>query len=449
MASSVAFTPHPYQAMVLKSTARFIAAVTGVQGGKTTSGAVWLIREIKESYDAGKRCDWLIGAPTVKILQQSTIPKFKEFFNKLGWGDFKEGKQEFELKWGNRIFVRSLEDPDLIEGMTIAGAWLDEAGQMKHQAWINVQARVAIELGRVLMTTTPYACNWLQSDVYNRANKINGVEQQGEGKEKEIEVFNWRSVDNPAFAQGEYDRAKRTMSKEMFERRYEGSFTRLEGLVYKDFEKERDVMKAFHLPPEWKRFGGMDFGHSTASAILSVAMSPEEKDEKGKVTKPSTFYVYREFYKKQPMLREMAEYIKLANHKYTLGDPRGAQEMAELSKGFGARGIMAADNDVQAGIERIKSLFKEGRLKIFSCCTNTIDELESYHYQLDNPDKPTQDAPVKVHDHAMDALKYAFSRQLDGIYPDRVHHAGYQMRRLKIDLPRRSDYRPHDSLTGY
>ena len=449
MASSVAFTPHPYQAMVLKSPARFIAAVTGVQGGKTTSGAVWLIREIKESYDAGKRCDWLIGAPTVKILQQSTIPKFKEFFNKLGWGDFKEGKQEFELKWGNRIFVRSLEDPDLIEGMTIAGAWLDEAGQMKHQAWINVQARVAIELGRVLMTTTPYACNWLQSDVYNRANKINGVEQQGEGKEKDIEVFNWRSVDNPAFAQGEYDRAKRTMSKEMFERRYEGSFTRLEGLVYKDFEKERDVMKAFHLPPEWKRFGGMDFGHSTASAILSVAMSPEEKDEKGKVTKPSTFYVYREFYKKQPMLREMAEYIKLANHKYTLGDPRGAQEMAELSKGFGARGIMAADNDVQAGIERIKSLFKEGRLKVFSCCTNTIDELESYHYQLDNPDKPTQDAPVKVHDHAMDALKYAFSRQLDGIYPDRVHHAGYQMRRLKIDLPRRSDYRPHDSLTGY
>ena len=198
MASSVAFTPHPYQAMVLKSPARFIAAVTGVQGGKTTSGAVWLIREIKESYDSGKRCDWLIGAPTVKILQQSTIPKFKEFFNKLGWGDFKEGKQEFELKWGNRIFVRSLEDPDLIEGMTIAGAWLDEAGQMKHQAWINVQARVAIELGRVLMTTTPYACNWLQSDVYNRANKINGVEQQGEGKEKDIEVFNWRSVDNPA-----------------------------------------------------------------------------------------------------------------------------------------------------------------------------------------------------------------------------------------------------------
>ena len=123
--------------------------------------------------------------------------------------------------------------------------------------------------------------------------------------------------------------------------------------------------------------------------------------------------------------------------------------MAELSKGFGARGIMAADNDVQAGIERIKSLFKEGRLKIFSCCANTIDELESYHYQLDNPDKPTQDAPVKVHDHAMDALKYAFSRQLDGIYPDRVHHAGYQMRRLKIDLPRRSDYKPHDSLTGY
>ena len=66
-----------------------------------------------------------------------------------------------------------------------------------------------------------------------------------------------------------------------------------------------------------------------------------------------------------------------------------------------------------------------------------------------DPVSYTHLAPVKVHDHAMDALKYAFSRQLDGIYPDRVHHAGYQMRRLKIDLPRRSDYKPHDSLTGY
>ena len=449
MASSVSFTPHTYQAKVLQSKARFIAAVTGVQGGKTTCGAVWMIREIKENFDSGKRCDWLIGAPTVKILQQSTIPKFKEFFSRLGWGEFKEGKQEFELKWGNRIFVRSLEDPDLIEGMTVAGAWLDEAGQMKQQAWINIQARVAIEMGRVLMTTTPYACNWLQSDVYKRAWSINGEKQEGEGLEKDIEVFNWRSVDNPSFASSEYERAKRTISKEMFERRYMGSFTRLEGLVYKDFNSEQDVVKPFSIPQEWRRFGGMDFGHATASAILSVAASPEEKDAQGRITNPSTFYVFKEFYKKEPSLREMAEYIMNVGHRYTLGDPRGAQEMSELSRGFGVRGIHPADNDVQVGIERIKGLFHEGRLKIFSNCHNTISELESYHYQLDNPDRPVQDAPVKVHDHAMDALKYAFSKQLEGLYPGRTHHAGYQIRKLSRPTVRRSDYAPSDALTGY
>src|SRR5262245_27894960 len=127
------FTPHIGQQYTLDSKARFIADITGLQGGKTTGGAIWFLREIYESYKRGERGNWLIAAPTVKILQQSTLPKFREFFPN-DWGSWKEQKQCFELAWGDSIFVRSTDEPDHLEGMTVRGAWIDEAGQIDAEA---------------------------------------------------------------------------------------------------------------------------------------------------------------------------------------------------------------------------------------------------------------------------------------------------------------------------
>jgi PBSX family phage terminase large subunit len=451
MANALEFKPHPKQAMMLLSPARYIAAITGKQAGKTTAGAIWLIREIKASRDRGEFVDFMICGPSVKILNQGPLEVFSKYFNLMDWGEFKEGKQQFELKWGNKIYVRSADDPKAIESMTLGAAWLDEAGQMQEAAWHNTLARVAAKQGRVLVTTTPYSCNWLKASLFDKAWTHNDVVQdnsKGERKEN-IAVYCWTSKDNPGFGEKEYENIRGMLSKEAFDRDYNGNFTRLEGTVYSEFDRERHVVKPFHIPPEWKRFGGLDFGWSSAAACVTVAEKPESQDKDGK-TIPSCYYIIRELYGKEIGLKKMADYIESNNHTYTLGDPRGAQEMAELSRAYGVRGVSAADNEVAVGIERVQVLFKQDRLKILSSCPNVIDEIESYHYHLDSMDKTVPAQPVKVHDHAMDAMRYAFSRSFKSIYSSRTHHAGFKLRSLTGPRQTRSTMiQPRCGMTGY
>ena len=361
------FKLHRHQDKVIDSMVRFILVLTGVQGGKTTIGAIWLLDKIYKAFMQGKRGDWLIAAPTEKILQQSTLPKFKEFFPE-DWGVWREQKKCFELVWGGRIFVRSTEDPEHLEGMTILGAWLDEAGQMKAAVWTYIQARVAVHKGPVLMTTTPYAMNWVYRIIM----------RQAKAGDKDFELITWASSDNPAFPKDEFERVKKSLPTAIFERRYLGYFTRLEGLVYPDFDEELHVVPPFPIPDNWPWFGGMDFGYTNPSCIIGIVHDKVNK----------TYYVAEEYYKREASLKELA--LELNRHPYNriYGDRQAAHLIAELQQQYGCKNLEPCDNKVEIGIERLTKLIKEGHFKLIrGKCPNLQEELLSYHYPAPNDDK--------------------------------------------------------------
>lgn len=404
-------TLHEGQEKVIDSMARFIAVVCGIQSGKTVVGSIWFCAEIWKAHEAGFHSDWLIAAPTAKIMEQSTLPKFKGFFPK-DWGEWKEAKQFFTLPWDNpetgekcRIYVRSTDSPDWLEGVTLGGAWLDEAGLMEYAVWVNIQGRLSIAskrgYGRCLITTTPYASKWIKRELFKRA----------QGGDPAYAYFSWKSNTNPAFPAEEYERMRKSLPEAIFKRRYEGLFVTMEGLVYPDFDYENHVVKAFDIPANWTRFGGMDFGHSQPTVILCVTEDPVAH----------VFYVFKEFYRTEALLKDSANFLSNENLRYVLADPQGAQGIAELNR-FYARGeVRAAENKVEIGLERIGTLLKEGRLKFFERCVETIGEIEEYHYPAPDQDRQDKkDKPVKKNDHCMDSLKYAFSRQLTGLYPYRT-----------------------------
>lgn len=404
-------TLHSGQEQVIDCLSRFIAVVCGIQSGKTVVGSIWLLAEIWKAHEAGVHGDWLIAAPTAKIMEQSTLPKFKAFFPK-DWGIWKEGKQFFELPWDNpetgekcRLYVRSTDNPDWLEGVTLIGAWLDEAGLMPYSVWVNIQGRLSVAskngYGRAIITTTPYASKWIKREIQKRARDGDRL----------YAYFSWESNLNPAFPQEEFDRMKRTLPEAIFNRRYRGMFVPMEGLVYPEFDYDTHTVKPFDLPAHWPRFGGMDFARSQPTAILAIAEDPQEK----------IFYVYREFYKTEADLRQSAAFLMQESMRYVLADPQGAGWIAELNRAYGCGEVKPADNKVEIGIERIGTLLKEGRLKFFNNLQSTLEEIEEYHYPAktdDKQDKP--DRPVKKDDHAMDALKYAFSRQFANLSPHRT-----------------------------
>ena len=145
---------HEWQVKAWESKKRFLFFCAGVQSGKTTFGSVWIINE-------GERCgsgDYLIIAPTYKILQQSTMQKFQEIVPR-GWGTLNKAESTFRTIDGRTFFLRSADKPESIEGITAKAIWADEASLMKPDIWNMMQGRVSRTQGRILMTFTPISLN--------------------------------------------------------------------------------------------------------------------------------------------------------------------------------------------------------------------------------------------------------------------------------------------------
>lgn len=415
--------------------------LAGKRGGKSYAGGAWFVREIQTNHDLGKHGDYLIVAPNNKKLRDAALPAFELFVPRV-WivpskerGLFREKNSEYVLACGCKVLVRSADDPNALESMTILAAWVDEMGVMPQKAWENLLARVLSTGGRILMTTTPYTTQfWLKTQIYDAAMWKNGEKLVGDDLDADIEVVKWRTSDSPFIPKDDIEKARKRMSPEAFELAFEAEFTKPYGLVYPEFDTETHVVPP-HSIPAHSRFGGLDFGFGSRTAVIGVVEIP------GKESKDLPEYiVFREFYKSKSALLEVANAAQSMGMQYALGDPRGAQEMSELGRAYGVRNLQKADNSVEVGIERIRALFREGRLKIFSCCPNLIRELQSYSRNDDGD-------PVKKDDHAVDALRYAFSKDRSGFYQS-WQTTSARRNNFKADNPHSRDQQI-SSITGY
>ncbi len=369
----------------------FTLLLSGVQGGKTVAGAAWELMQWKRK----PKGDHLITAPTYKMLQHSTLRKLDALIPR-GWAEFNKAEMVYNLRWGGKVFVRSLEDPDSIEGISADSVWGDEAGKYVVKAWENIQARRAATQGPVLFTTTPYGLNWLKYQFYDKW--MQGL--------PEYKVVHFRSVDSPHFPQAEWERAKRDMTAKVFSRKFGGIFTPLEGLIYEDFDADTMEQPLLVVPAEWERVMGIDHGHSEGHpAAISMWASPNFHDKKAPVWKIG------EMKKSGLLLAELwAGACKLfpftGRPSVIYADPAAAQENAELKQLVGGIRIKGAVNAVDWGIEQVQGLMKTKRLRLAKGhCNQTKDEYATYA-------RDDKDRVIKTNDHLCDADRYALASQL-------------------------------------
>lgn len=206
----IRFNFHRSQLRAWDSDKRVVVICAGNQSGKTVSGPPWLHREIK-------RCgpgDYLVVAPTFKLLNKKALPQFLQLFETLlKLGRYNKSEHVFNVSpegeeklFGSKqdtptvIFFGYAEDPESLESATAKAAWLDEAGQRKFKlaSWQAILRRLGIHEGRVLITTTPYDLDWLKTKLYDPWKA---------GSEL-IDWINFESKDNPTFPITEWNRAK-------------------------------------------------------------------------------------------------------------------------------------------------------------------------------------------------------------------------------------------------
>lgn len=373
---------HDHQWRVLKSDKQFVAAIAGVQSGKTIVGAAWMAKKASD-YPTD---DHLIVAPTYKILEQSTLAKF--------FSEFPQYRQYYrvqasviDLPEGGHIFIRSAEDPYKLEGQTLRSCWADEAGQNKAAFWTVIQARLAIKRGQLLVTTTPYNMGWLHSEFYK-------VWQSGDPS---FDVINWSSEQNPFFPKDEFERVKKTMDATDFEMRYMGVFKKRHGLVYPNFG-DQDIFSELPKRPINKTIGGIDWGFTNPAAIVVLGVDYDRH-----------YWLLEEVYTKGKTTSELVDIAKslTAKHRINVFYADSAEpDRIEESRRAGLY-VREANKDIKLGVDVVRQAINEHRLHVHRSCMNTIDEFENYHYPEEEEAGFIRDLPKKETDHLMDAIRYA------------------------------------------
>lgn len=390
------FEPHSMkQQNLILSDSDLTIAATGTQWGKSQAGTIWMQRQIFEHNNP--KDNFIIGAPTYKILNQSILPYFLRHMGESG--DFNKSDSVFKVHHGGTVYFRTETDPDSIVGIpNVKAGWLDEAGKLRLYFWENYQARAASKGAKTLLTTSPYSLNWMYKNYIKPY--INGY------RNEDLTIIQASSWENPFHEL--HDPAKRkkalnSMDKRRFDMIFGGEWGQMIGLVYNCFSEEANVCNTFQLPTGTKYYGGIDWGYDPDPFVLLV-----------RAILPSGHHIQvSESVAKRHTITDM---INLAKQKMTIfnierffADPSQPGYIEEFNRN--KLPTIGADNDIRMGIDRHYELIKNGLFRIFKDTSPvTLDELSTYHYpepqdlKSDQDQKPT--LPVGQNDHCMDAMRY-------------------------------------------
>lgn len=273
----------------------------------------------------------------------------------------------------------------LIQGVTLAGIFLDEVALMPRSFVEQAIARCSVTGSRLWFNCNPenpghwFYKNWiLQSEA------------------KGAVYVHFSIEDNPALSREIIARFRNQFSGIFYRRFVLGQWVAAEGLVYDFFTEDMLADE-----PE-------DCGEFAMSCDYGT-VNPFSLGLWGK--KEGVWYRLSEFYydsKKEGRQKTDAEYVEAVKElmgarkvKFIAVDPSAASFIEALRR----EGLPAgkAINDVSGGIRVTADYLKSGKVVICRGCMDARRELELYRWDEGRGDR---EAPVKANDHAMDDMRY-------------------------------------------
>lgn len=437
-----------------KGTPKYVRYCGGIGSGKTMIGAFTVL-----CWALQHPGDYLVCRQFLPELKITTLKTFldvvpPELIVEHRVADGIVRIRSVNGKVSNVIF-RGLEEPDKHRSLNLSGFWIDEANQVSEAAFILLQGRLrGPGLRKGILTSNSAGHDWAwRWFVKKDMIKLDHIKN-------EFKNIYAPSTENKHLPDGYVETMLATWSEERIKREIYADEDTFEGQVYSEFRNDVHVIQPFAVPEAWTRVAGCDHGFRNPAAWVWGAVDYDDN-----------LYIYREFYQREWLIEEICQGKTEAGQKtpglldmmripgsnppkyekldWAVMDPstkarRNERDGVKLSDfDIYAENLPpqfplgTANNDVTAGIDKLRSYFKvnpkSGRPKIyiFNSCTNLIDELEKYKYPEltvgEQGKKSEKELPVKVDDHACDALRYLVMglpeapTQVDEIY-DRIKY---------------------------
>lgn len=383
---------HPAQKTIVKSPHRFRVLRAGRRFGKTILAVEEMLFHAVDKDNA----HIVYIAPTFQSARdiaweilKKRVSEIKTLIN--------ETRLDIEVpnKYGgiSKISLRSWDNVETLRGQAFNFIVLDEVAHIK-SFWVNwnevLRPSLTDRIGKALFISTPSGFNHF----YDLCNQ--------ELLDKDFKSFHFTSWDNPHLSKEELEKAKATLPPESFAQEYEASFQKTQGLVYKEFSRDKHLVDSF--PPsygEWKKVGGIDFGYRNPAGITHVYFDGEQ------------FYVDEEWYKTGRTDADIADYAETCGFKEVYPDPENSGGVEELRRRrLNVKDVTKGKGSVLKGIQMVRDVLIRGKLKINRRCVNLIAEFEMYSYDDDKTERNENEEPLRANNHLLDSLRYVVSHCL-------------------------------------
>lgn len=299
-----------------------------------------------------------------------------------------ESRLEIKLVNGSLIILRGWESIETLRGQKFDLIVLDEVAMFRN-FWLQWQEVIRPTLtdtrGEGLFISTPKGFNHFY-DLFNLQEE-----------DKDFKSFHFSTYDNSHIPADEVDKAKQELSPDRFAQEYMADFKKTEGLVYKEFLRERNVYT--ELPKDIRiveKIGGADFGFTNPCAIPVILVDSTD-----------TWWQEDEYYETGKTDAQVAEYTAAGGFNVMYPDPEAPAAILEMKKhGVNVRDVVKGKDSIKNGVDAVRDRLKAGKYKVKSTCRNTIMEFEVYAYPDKKPDHNEQENPIDENNHMMDAIRY-------------------------------------------
>ncbi len=375
------------QSKIASDRHRFRVVNCGRRFGKTTLAVLEMVA--KAIYGDNRMIVYV--APTYQQARDIAWQELKKVSN-AAINKINESRLEIVLNTvhggTSTIMLRGWESIETLRGQKFHFIVVDEIASMRNwfTNWQEVIRPTLTDFkGEALFISTPKGFNHFY-DIYNL-----------ETTDEDYKSFHFTTYDNEHVPPEEVDKAKKELTEDRFAQEYLADFRKTEGLVYKEFNRSKNVYtdQGEKIMTFMTRDTsvGVDFGFTNPTGLVKV-----EQDIEGR------FFVSREYYKTGKTTPEIIEMARTFNGNYYYPDPAEPDRIEEMRRA--GLNIREVSKDVEAGINAVREMLKTGRLFIHASCVNLISEFETYSYPDKKPDNNENETPIKENDHLLDALRY-------------------------------------------
>ena len=316
------------------------------------------------------------------------------------------GKMQIEFFNGSIIYFLAMDKEEKIRGYTIDFFCLDEPIEIDEKIFDQLIARMRgnnLKHRYGLLTTNPGAeTHWIYEKFYGTDNP------------KKYHHVDTNSYENIFLPDGYIENMEASYDKDWKRRFLDGKWGAFEGQIYKMFNPKKHVINYDNFDKEIRYYiAGVDWGLRNPTCILTIG-----------ITKNKEAIIVDEYYQNERTTSQVAKEIQKLDKKYNYRkvyiDPSAADLIAQCEEL--KLPAEKADNKVEPGIGKVKSMLERKQILICNNCRNLIREIQAYRYKRDKINQNQPEKPIKLDDHACDALRYGvytfklFKRKIRWMY---------------------------------